>query len=35
MAITKMRTIGTGVVDFRNKALPEGVTLIAIGTGGY
>ena len=33
MAITSTKTIGTGVVDFRNKALPEGVTLIAIGTG--
>ena len=34
MAITSTKTAGTGVVDFRNKALPEGVTLIAIGTGG-
>ena len=33
MAIVSTRTAGTGVVDFRNKALPEGVTLIAIGTG--
>ena len=33
MAITSTKTAGTGVVDFRNKALPEGVTLIAIGTG--
>lgn len=34
MAIVSTRTAGTGIVDFRNKALPEGVTLIAIGTGG-
>ena len=33
MAIVKTKTAGTGIVDFRNKALPEGVTLIAIGKG--